>query len=245
MSKPQTVALGLITLLALGATGCATTWVKRADKPQPQPPQTLLASLNIYSRSPDSQVDPQDSASSAKAIAFLIQNKDLDAFGAQAQAQLSEMMLERGYALTFDKERAVRLGDSSLARNKSIQTLSGGWVHPQTSPYDFNGNYFNSALVKVAQTLRDPAQPQEHFASITIFVHEASDFACGGIMGWFYPVITVDLRVLNNQGKEVFNSRIKGEGESQFAAADRSAKNLSLGLKRALMKMKAIEVEKL
>ena len=238
----------VLTLAALGAlgalaSGCASTWVKRDGQAPAQPLETLNASMVVVSQAPGQGQD--NAGSSAKGLATMLQNKDLDKFGDGARAMLEEAMLKQGFRLTLDKPRALRAGDSSLAKNKNMQTLSGVWAHPETSAYGFNGTYFDSGLVKVAQTLRDPERPQEHFASITVYVHEGSSFACGSVLGWFYPIITVDMRVLNNAGKEVYNSRIRGEGDSSFGVADRSPSNLTLGLKRALMKMNALEVKPL
>lgn len=235
--------VGLIASTLLLSAGCASTWVKRAGAQPAQPVETLNASLTLTSRAPGQTND--SSGDSAKALVTMVQNKDLDKFGERALEMTQEALLKRGYQLTLDKERAVRLGDSSLAKNKDMQTLSGFWTHPQTSPYAFNGTFFESSLVKVAQTLQTPDKPQEHFASITLYVYEDADWACGSIIGWFFPVVTMDVRILNNKGKEIFNSRVRGEGDSSFAVADRSPANLELALKRALMKMNALEVESL
>lgn len=225
--------LSIAALLFL--SGCATTWVKRAPNSTPKAPaKTLVASMRVMSQAPGESGD-------AKALSTLVQNKYLDQFGPIAYTKLSEALAKKGFALTIDKPRALKLGEASYMKNKTVSTLSGIWVHPDTTPYSFNNAFFDSSLVKIASTLRIPENPGEHFASVSVYIHEGSNFACAGIIGWFYPIVTVDVLILNNKGKEVFNARFKGEGDSSFGVADRGAENLTKALNGAIGQMNGLE----
>ena len=235
MLKHQFARPILLLVALFFMSGCATTWVKRAPKSTPQSPQeTLVASFRVMSQAPGEAGD-------VKALATLAQNDSIAKFGPIAQKKLEAALEPKGFKFTFDKPRAVKLGEASYMKSKSMTALSGTWIHPDTSPYSFNNAFFDSSLAKIAQTLKVPEKPQEHFASVSVYIHEGSNFSCGGIIGWFYPIITVDIRILNNRGVEVFNARFKGEGDSSFGVADRGTANLTKALDGAISQMKELK----
>lgn len=232
--------MSMLFLLSLTATGCATSWIK-ADAPLPkQPRPTLLTALTISSFAPQETGQQEPLSAETKSAIFMIQNQDLDDFGLAAEPMLQEAVFALGYELRTDRSRALRLGDSGLTRSAYMQSQHGIWTHPQASTSTFNGTWFDSSLVKVADKLRDAQTPQEHFASVELHVYETSDW-----MFWYAPIVSVDVRIINNRGKEVLDARFLGEGDSSFGAADRSATNLKRALERALDQMAYLEVESL
>lgn len=230
----------MLFVMSVTATGCATSWIK-TDAPLPaQPRPTLLTALMVSSSAPEDTGQQEALTPDAKSAVFMIQNEDLDDFGLAAEPMLQQAMIELGYELHMDRARALKLGDSGLTRSAYMQSQHGIWAHPQASTSTFNGTWFDSNLVKIANKLRDEQAPQEHFASISLHVYEGSE-----LMFWYMPLVSVDVRIINNKGKEVLDARFLGAGDSSFGAADRSATNLKRALERALMKMASLEVEAL
>ena len=231
--------MSMLLLLSLTATGCATSWIKADSALPKQPRPTLLTALTVSSFAPQETGQEETLSPEAKTAIFMIQNQDLDDFGLAAEPLLKEAVFELGYELRMDRARALKLGDSGLTRSAYMQA-HGIWAHPQASTSTFNRTWFDSNLVKVADKLRDAQAPQEHFASIEIHVYETSDW-----LFWYAPMVSVDVRIIDNRGKEVLDARFLGKGDSSLGAADRSATNLKRALDRALDQMATLEIESL
>lgn len=230
---PNRSAMYVISLVLFISTGCASTWVKRAEPQVPKKEvETLLVSFQVRPGMDDT----------TNHFVAMYQNQHLDRFGHAAQQKVSQVMRDSGYKLHTDKARVGRLGERAYFKNANANKLMGMWIHPQTTSHGFNvPDLLGYNPQQISHKLRDDTKAQ-HYASITISIEEGVDAPFAGLIGWSHPHVVVDMKVVNDIGKEIFHARVQGRGENAFGYKSRKLDNLHLALDGALQQMKTLQV---
>jgi len=240
------LCLLLFFVVAFVASGCVRPFVKTQpglDLAESQARETLMVTMGVHYQ--DNAGDENQRRGAVKAVMELANNKELGVVGMETKDRLTKLLAEEGFVLTTDDFRSKQYAFDPVAQNDALNTLAGFWFHPEGATRPFNTMLFDANLVEVAQRVRTPDKPEEYFSSIDVTISEGISFGCGGLIGWYYPIVTIRIRIIDNRGVEVYRARYIGEGDRSFGVSDRKPTNMRRAVERALSVRPEIEVEDL
>lgn len=224
---------GLLPLILLLSTACATTWIKRKpNTPSSKPAQTLLVGSVV-------KTDIEDVN-----LLDLAQNAQIEKFGSASSKKLTGVMADQGFTLVTDKLRSRQLDSATFTSGKVATALTGYWQHPEASrvsPQLLRGE-LGDFSEKMAERLGQDGSEQ-YYASTEVTIKQSTGFGVGGIKLWAYPTVVVEMVVVDGKGRRVFDARGTGSGDGSPFVPNRSAGNLSKALDQALEEMLAVEAQ--
>jgi hypothetical protein len=225
--------LPLVVVLALGASGCFTPYLKRAaDAPDPKPSEALVGGFMVRF---------QDSGQNRDLLAAAVnaaQNAGLAEFGQKATTLHAEALAQWGYTVKYDGARATKLDLLQIESGAATSALTGTWRHPEASSW--GPQMVESLFVKpvdIVGKLKDDAQ-KEYFVFTEITIQER-----GFVLK--EPAVFVRTAIFDAGGRKVLDLAAVGAGNSSFLLADRSPPNLERALDAAFKGLAAVKEETL
>jgi hypothetical protein len=180
-----------------------------------------------------------ESPSIIGAAISLANNIDLAPFGEKMIKQITKYLAEHRFIVKTDAERAKKIDPIKVSEKlKDFATVAGGfWVSPETSYYPLPNNRWLLDFQRkdLAEKL-DTEAPNEAFLFIQAEIRDRSSWV---VMS--KPEITLHIRILNEQGHDIFQSKSYGYGTSAFWWSDRSPTNLGKAIDAALAQLGVIE----
>ena len=229
----------LIVLASLSIMGCGPYLKMSPGLDVSKPHDALLTSAIIDGNPVDDT--SAGSTSIVGAAVSLANNIDLAPFGDKMITQVSKYLAQHSFNVRLDPARAkkldpIKVSDDSVVKGVA-QVLGGVWTSTNTSYYAMRSSLYltDSNREDIAKKL-DTESPNEAFVFIYAEIRDESS--------WFFmskPQVSIYIRILNEQGQDIFESKSFGSGGTSFWWADRSPENLSKAVDAALAQLNTLE----
>jgi hypothetical protein len=227
-------AVSAISLL----TGCYATRVVRAPDLLPDAPAPGLMVSTIVetvSKSNSSSV-----MGAVGAVATLVDNGQLDKFGATVEPGVTGWLATQGVSQREDKARLMvgkNTDWASVANDFTV--LSGTWVDPDGLGVRVaTDTPFAAGTLKTMGTQLAGADPKETFVYTTVTLVPNVEWLVVGM-----PRVRVSVIVHDRDGKELLRARAWGVGRRTAFIPDRSPASLEKGFTEAMAKLAVAEIE--
>ena len=224
--------ISLLTSLVLATSlaGCASI-ERAADISPAQPIETLMVTTFVDIATRDAVTLGSGPRAVAQAMMEAYHDQQSLNDGGRMNAgftqPIADFLASEGFNLVFDSQRAKR-ADQLIGGFVAKQGQP--WTHPEGASKHFNNRAFAGDLYKdIGSTLGKGGR--EAFASIYVLVVKQDAF-----MGEI-PVVSIDIEIVDQTGREVFSATGRGEGE-KAGRLDMSPQNLRLAMDQAFQAMR-------
>lgn len=226
----------LLALLPL-LVACHSTKILRSPTLVPESPLPALQVSTIIETT--SYNDDEGAVAVTQAVFDVVNNTQLDEFGATVRPTLEPWIQAQGLRAATDKER-VMVGKSTdwAEVANSFTVLSGSWVDPEglalrvATDTLFKGGTYK----KMAEKLDGPEE-KEAFVYTTLSVVKSRRWLVVGV-----PWVRVSVIAHDQDGQELLRARAWGRGKSAAFVANTSPESLKKALDEAIVQLKEGEV---
>lgn len=226
----------ILAAFSLTLSGCASTWVQKSPKWQPQKNVRVL--VGHYSVKSNGGADIFDLA---KQVAGDISFADVSM---ESYKLMKKSLKKFDLNLVTDKRRAQKLnhGIKLTSGNKRADELIGSlaceWTHPQTSNKPFHRIMAGTDLRKQVVNKLKGTNRKEVFLSANLDIEDQDQYL---LFKRFR--VTLSMQILDQKGETVFQAKTEGFTSLKFLRNPISEKRIQVAVADALSKLEAVEVE--